>query len=176
MASDSPEPGPPASWLVENLAQLRPGASVLDVACGHGRHALFLAERGFRVHAVDRDHEALAWLRAQAGARALTITTETLDLETTPPPDLGRGRYDVIVVFNYLHRPLFPALRAALAPGGRLVYETFTAGQAERGHPKNPAFLLQPGELRRLVAPLTLLHWREGEAEGRMVASVVASA
>ena len=75
---------------------------------------------------------------------------------------------------HYLHRPLFPPLLAALRPGGVLVYETFTIAQAARGKPTNPDFLLRPGELRDLVGSLELLAWREGEFDGRDVASVVA--
>ena len=80
----------------------------------------------------------------------------------------------MIVVIHYLHRPLFPALRAALRPGGVLVYETFTRAQAARGKPTNPDFLLQPGELRDLVGPLEVLVEREGEFEGKMLSSVIA--
>ena len=82
--------------------------------------------------------------------------------------------FDVIVVVHYLYRPLFPALRAALRPGGLLVYETFTRAQAQRGKPTNPAFLLEPGELRELVAPLDVLAQREGDFEGKMLSSVIA--
>jgi hypothetical protein len=96
-----------------------------------------------------------------------------VDLETDLPPALP-GPCDAVLVFNYLHRPLFPALREVLSPGGRLFYETFTAPQAERGHPKNPDFLLGAGELSQLVAPLAVLRSREGEFDGRFVASVVA--
>jgi tellurite methyltransferase len=147
---------------------------VLDVACGRGRHALLLATAGFQVTAVDRDAEALEWLAVTARSLGLEVTCQLLDLETTPPPDLGNARFDAVLVFNYLHRPLFPALRSALVAGGRLFYETFTVDQAERGHPKNPAFLLRPGELPTLAAPLTVLHAREGEVDGRCVASIVA--
>ena len=82
--------------------------------------------------------------------------------------------YDVIVVVHYLHRPLFPALIEALTPGGLLVYETFTRAQAARGKPTNPDFLLEPGELLDLVRPLEVLASREGDYDGRMVASVIA--
>jgi len=88
--------------------------------------------------------------------------------------DLGAGTHDLVLVFHYLHRPLFPALVRALAPGGLLLYETFTVEQARRGRPKNPDFLLAPGELRRIVTPLVVLREREGEFEGRMVAGVAA--
>jgi len=146
---------------------------VLDVACGRGRHALLLASAGFDVHAIDRDPEAIELLQATAERLHLSLSCEVVDLETDPVPSLP-GPCDAVLVFNYLHRPLMPALRGALAPGGRLFYETFTIQQAERGHPKNPAFLLNPAELSRLVTPLPVIRSREGEFDGRFVASVVA--
>ena len=80
-----------------------------------------------------------------------------------------------MLVFNYLHRPLMPALVDALEPGGVLIYETFTVGQAERGHPRNPAFLLGDGELPRLVAPLEVIRERgKGSVDGKLVSSIVA--
>ena len=103
----------------------------------------------------------------------LAVDAEVVDLETDPPPAIAT-EFDAIVVFNYLHRPLVPALRAALKPGGRIFYETFTTRQAERGHPTNPAFLLRDGELNELMAPLTVLRSREGEFDGRFIASIVA--
>ena len=80
-----------------------------------------------------------------------------------------------MLVFNYLHRPLMPAIVDAVEPGGVLIYETFTAGQAQRGRPTNPAFLLRDGELPALVAPLAVLRAREGDFEGRLVSSIVAA-
>jgi len=164
----------PSSWLIENADLLPRQGSVLDVACGRGRHALWLAGEGLRVRAVDRNPEAIAQLRSEARRLGLAIDTDVLDLETDPPPDLGLACYDAIVVFNYLHRPLMPTLRRALVPGGRLFYETFTVSQAERGHPKNPHFLLRPGELLSLVSPLHVIRHREGEVDDRYAASVVA--
>jgi tellurite methyltransferase len=163
----------PSSWLLEN-ADLLPAARgrALDVACGRGRHALLLAAAGFEVHAVDREPAALASLETGARRLGLPVTVETLDLEAGSPA-LGRD-FALVAVFHYLHRPLFPALVAALAPGGLLLYETFTADQAALGHPKNPDFLLQHGELRRLVAPLEVVREREGLFEGRHVAGVAA--
>jgi hypothetical protein len=104
----------------------------------------------------------------------LTINARLDDLER-PGASLGRERYDVIVVFRYLHRPLFGALRTALRPNGLLVYETFTVDQAARGKPTNPAFLLEHRELPALIAPLQVLREREGDYDGAMVASVVAT-
>jgi SAM-dependent methyltransferase len=139
---------------------------VLDVACGKGRNALFLARSGWSVHAVDRDADALARLDR-------LVTTEVVDLESGTPA-LGHREYGAVIVFNYLHRPLMPAIVEAVAPGGVLIYETFTAGQRARGHPRNPAFLLREGELPTLVAPLDVVRSREGEFDGKLVASLVA--
>jgi SAM-dependent methyltransferase len=174
----------PAAWLVDNLDVIPRGGMVLDVACGSGRHALFLAERGWRVHAVDRDAAALGELGrvGQVGLVGLVgqvgqvgaITTECVDLEDGHAT-LGDGRYDAVIVFNYLHRPLMPAIVGAVRPGGGvLIYETVTVGQAERGRPRNPDFLLRDGELPSLVAPLRVIRAREGDYDGKLVASVVA--
>jgi tellurite methyltransferase len=169
----------PSRWLVDNRDLLpdtrRDGrrARALDVASGRGRHALWLAATGFDTDAVDRDPDATAALLAAAAGRGLSVTARVGDLER-PETDLGEACYDVIVVFRYLHRPLFAALRRALRDGGVLVYETFTTAQAACGKPSNPAFLLEPAELPRLVAPLQVLRAREGRVEGAMVAAVVA--
>jgi rhodanese-related sulfurtransferase len=163
----------PSSWLIENLDLLPRGGRTLDLACGAGRHALLLAAAGFQVRAVDRDNEKIDALRATATRLGLAIRAEVIDLEAADV-DLGRESADLIVGIRYLHRPLFPALVRALAPGGRLLYETFTVDQASRGRPTNPAFLLRKGELRRLVAPLKVLRFREGEYDGGMVSAVVA--
>ena len=165
--------GAPARWLVDHQHLLPTGGSALDVAAGSGRHALWLAQRGFATRAVDRDEAALAVLRAEAARRGVQVDAERVDLEG-PGVRLPASAYDVIVVVHYLHRPLFTALRDALRPGGVLVYETFTRGQAARGKPTNPAFLLEPGELRRLVQPLDVLVEREDDVEGKLLASVIA--
>lgn len=164
----------PSSWLLENAGLLARGGRVLDVACGRGRHALLLAGAGFDVTAIDRDPVAIDRLRTIADRLEFKITTGVIDLETDPPPDLGSRQYDTVLVFNYLHRSLMPALREATSVGGKVFYETFTRRQAERGHPRNPAFLLDDGELPRLMAPFAVLRSREGEIDGRFIASVVA--
>jgi rhodanese-related sulfurtransferase len=164
----------PSPWLLEHADLIPTRARVLDVAAGRGRHALLMAASGFDVTAVDRDGDVLAWLAATAERAGVAITTETRDLETEGEVDLGDGRFDLVLVFNYLHRPLFPAIVKAVAPGGVLFYETFLVGQAERGHPKNPAFLLEPGELALRVAPLAVLRQREGDVDGKLMAAIVA--
>lgn len=163
----------PSPWLLENADLLPRGGAVLDVACGRGRHALLLASAGFKVRGVDRSGEAIERLNDIAQRLRVTVDTAVVDLETEPPPDLGSG-YDAVMVFNYLHRPLMPRLKDALAPGGRIFYETFTAGQAARGHPRNPHFLLRDGELTELMAPFVVLRARAGDVDGRLIASVVA--
>src|SRR5262245_56063388 len=164
---DSPDEGP-APWVLENLDLLPRRGRMLDVACGGGRHALFFASRGWTCRAVDGDAARIEALREAAQRLRLPLQAEVLDLETGPA-DLGRDAYELVLVVHYLHRPLFPALRRALAPGGLLLYETFTTTQAARGKPTNPDFLLEPGELPRLVAPLEVLRQREGDFEGRFV-------
>lgn len=164
----------PAEWLLDNRDLWPHQGLVLDVACGKGRHAILLAQTGLQVRAIDRSAEAIDALRQESETRGLQIDAAVVDLETDPPPSLGQSLYDAVLVVNYLHRPLMPAIRAAVKPGGRIFYETFTTGQAERGHPRNPAFLLRDGELSELMAPLVVVRSREGEFEGRFVASVVA--
>lgn len=113
---------------------------MLDVACGSGRHARLFAELGCIVTAVDRD-PALA---AAFENSSVEFIAADLENETWP---LGDARFDVIVVTHYLHRPLFPQLRAALDQRGLLIYETFSDGNAAFGRPSNPDFLLNPREL-----------------------------
>jgi SAM-dependent methyltransferase len=167
------EAGAPAAWLTEHAELLPRRGTALDVACGRGRHALWLAARGLAVTGIDRDETSLRALVAEAARRGVPVNACRGDLEKDTPP-LAAGAFDVIVVVHYLHRPLFPYLRAALRVGGTLVYETFTRAQARRGKPTNPAFLLDPRELPALVAPLEVLARREGAFDGREVASVIA--
>jgi SAM-dependent methyltransferase len=133
---------------------------VLDVACGYGRHALYFAARGATVIAVDRDAAALAKLSLAPG-----VETRLADLEGEAWP-LGDERFDAIVVSHYLHRPLLPNLRAALAADGVLLYETFALGNEAYGRPANPAFLLRPGELLEFAVapprPLTVVAFEQG--------------
>ena len=163
----------PASWLTGNGDLLPSSGHGLDVACGTGRNALWLAAHGLAMLGIDRDSAAVRVLEDEARRRELPVRARVVDLESGEA-SLGSGAFDLIAVFHYLHRPLFPALLAALRPGGLLVYETFTVEQARRGKPTNPEYLLQAGELRELVRPLEIVREREGDYEGRMVASVIA--
>ena len=127
---------------------------MLDVACGGGRHARLFLALGHPVTALDRDLSGVADLAAAERVRA--------DLEDGSPWPLGERRFAAVVVTNYLHRPLFPALIRALEPGGLLLYETFALGQERYGGPKNPAFLLRPGELLAACAGLAVVAYEHG--------------
>lgn len=146
----------PSRWVRRWAELVRPQATVLDVACGGGRHSRLFAARGCSVDAVDRDATLAAQLADQPRVRFLAA-----DLESQPWPYPGR-RFDVVVVTNYLHRPLWPALRACLAEHALLIYETFAAGNAAFGKPSNPDYLLQPGELLNACAGLHVLAYEDG--------------
>lgn len=137
-------PPPPSPWVERCAKLIPPGGTVLDVACGSGRHTDLLAAAGHRVTAIDRDTSRLV---ARAG-----IDIVEADLEGADPWPLPGRAFDGIVVTNYLHRPLFPVLIDSLSPGGALIYETFAIGNEDLGRPRNPDFLLRDGELLDAVA------------------------
>jgi SAM-dependent methyltransferase len=136
----------PSAWVERFAPLVPPGTTVLDIACGGGRHTRFFLARDHPVVAVDRDLSAMADL---SGTRALELIEA--DLETGAPlPFVGR-EFGGVVVTNYLWRPILADLVAAVAPGGTLLYETFAAGNELVGRPTNPAYLLRPGELLEVV-------------------------
>lgn len=132
--------------------------TVLDVASGKGRNARHFLAAGYRVTAVDRDISALAGLAANPNCEIVAA-----DLESGAPLPFADRRFAAVVVTNYLHRPLLPALIAAVEPGGVFIYETFAAGNARYGHPRNPDYLLRPGELLEAAAGrLRVVAFEEG--------------
>jgi SAM-dependent methyltransferase len=133
---------------------IRPGGTVLDLACGSGRHLRWLASQGFALTGVDRDAAAVDALRA-AGEVIVA------DVENGRWPLPGRC-FDGVVVTNYLWRSLFPAIRASLAGGGVLIYETFADGHQTVGRPSRPDFLLQRGELLRAFGDLRVVAFEDG--------------
>jgi SAM-dependent methyltransferase len=141
----------PSQWVVR-WAPLIERGPVLDVACGAGRHAIFFAERGLEVVAVDRNDQVLP------GA----IHFVKADLEDGSPWPLANQHFAAIVVTNYLHRPLLPTLMGSLDAGGVLIYETFMVGNERYGKPSNPAFLLEPGELLEAFGALTVVAFEQG--------------
>lgn len=164
------EPAEPCPFFREETARLREasrGAPVLDLACGRGRHALAVARWDRSVLALDRDADALRGLRDRARAEGLRVQPLRLDLESGFGIPLQPESCSVILVFRFLFRPLCAAITACLRPGGLLAYETFTRHQLAAGHgPRNPAFLLEPGELPRLFPGLEPLRHEEGWFDG----------
>lgn len=151
-------PDSPSAWLRRFEPLMCRGGAVLDLACGSGRHARYLAGLGHVVDAVDRDARCIADLSAVPGVRPLLA-----DLEGAPWPYPGQS-WDAVVVANYLHRPLLPLLIKALRPRGVLVYETFMIGNERFGRPSNPDFLLRPGELLDMVqGALAVIAFEQGE-------------
>jgi len=135
----------PSSWVRRWAPYIPTAGRVLDLACGSGRHAVYLAALGHPVCAVDIDPTPSAAARATAGIAWLRA-----DLEGAPWPYAGQC-FGGIVVSRYLHRPLLDVLCCSLEPGGVLIYETFSLGQARYGRPRNAAHLLLPGELLEAV-------------------------
>lgn len=136
---------PPSLWVRRFAGLVPPHRRILDLAAGSGRHAMFFNALGNPVTAVDRDVSALAPL---AGPKLEVIEA---DLENGSPWPLDEREFGGVVVTNYLHRPLFEHIAAALAPHGVLIYETFGRGNERFGKPSNPDFLLEPGELLQVA-------------------------
>ena len=157
----------PSPW-VRRFAPLIPaGTTVLDLACGGGRHSRLFAAQGCEVEAVDHDAEALAGLAGVEG-----IHTHCANLEGGPWPYHGRT-FAAIVVTNFLWRPLLPNLIAAVDQGGMLIYETFMVGNEAFGQPSNPAFLLRSGELLDVVrGRLNVIAFEQGQVDGERSAVV----
>lgn len=137
----------PSAWVQRFAPMVPAGGTVLDLACGGGRHLRLFLARGHPVVAVDRDLSGLKDLAGDPRLEAIAA-----DLEDGRPWPLGDRRFAGVVVTKYLHRPLLPAIVAAVAPGGLLIYETFAVGNERFGRPRNPDFLLRPGELLDAVA------------------------
>ncbi|HIP53729.1 MAG TPA: class I SAM-dependent methyltransferase [Chromatiales bacterium] len=152
----------PALALRENAYLLPPEGRVLDLACGLGANALFLAERGLETSAWDLSPVAVERLQARAAKRGINIAAEVRDVVVRPPRPAS---FDVIVVAHFLERGLVPALIDALRPGGLIYYQTFTREAVTDTGPSKPAYRLKVNELLHLFHRLTLRVYRE---EGRL--------
>lgn len=170
-STDSPHSalGPPSPWVARFAPLVRAGGPVLDLACGSGRHLRLFHARNHPVTGLDRDLRGVADLSGTAGVELVEA-----DLENgAPVPLLRDRRFAGIVVTNYLHRPLFPALLDALEPGGLLLYETFALGNARFGRPASPAFLLRNGELLEVArGRLQVVAYEHGEVASPKAAVV----
>jgi SAM-dependent methyltransferase len=144
----------PSPWVQKWSHLAKPQSQVLDLACGAGRHMQYFKSLGHHCTGVDRSAQALA--EAVAFGRVVHA-----DIESDPWPLWGQT-FDVVVVANYLWRPLMPQILASLAPEGVLLYETFALGQEKIGKPSRPDFLLQPGELLQTFAPLRVIAYEDG--------------
>ncbi|OFW61542.1 MAG: SAM-dependent methyltransferase [Actinobacteria bacterium RBG_16_64_13] len=147
---------------------------ILDLACGRGENGLFLAGLNLPVILADRSPEALEVARRSAEDQGVKVEFWGVDLETGRNP-LQEGYYRAILVFHYLYRPFIPYLRKGIREGGILIYETFTSEQPKYGHPHNPDYLLQPGELADWFQDWQIIHYYEGLLEDprRAVAQIV---
>jgi len=148
----------PSDWVRRWGSLVPAGGTVLDLACGHGRHVRWFAALGHRVTGVDRAEDALAGLSGVA-------ETVLADIENSPWPMLEAGQprqFDAVVVTNYLWRPLLQTLADSVAPGGLLIYETFASGNETVGRPSNPDFLLRPGELLAQFADWRVIAFEDG--------------
>ena len=168
----------PAQLLVENvdlfLEDILPGP-VLDLACGSGRNGIYLARMGVEVTCADVSSKALEKARDLAVQHGVEVDLWQVDREQEGVSPLPETAYGAILVFRYLHRPLIPCIKKALRSGGLLIYETFTIDQTRFGKPRNPDFLLRPGELLATFEDWELIHNFEGIKENptRAVAQIV---
>jgi len=166
--------GTPSDWVVRWTPLAAPQGTVLDVACGAGRHMAWFAEQGFRVTGIDRNPAAAT--AANAFGQVVVV-----DIENAAWPLLYKAmplQFDVLVVTNYLWRALFPTLLASVKPGGVLLYETFALGNETVGKPSRPDFLLCPGELLQLCQGFRVVAFEDGfvDAPARFVQRIAAIA
>jgi SAM-dependent methyltransferase len=148
----------PSLWITRFASLITANSTLIDVACGHGRHAKYFASHGVNVVAVDRDESALSSLLGVAN-----ITVEHRDIENNPWP-YAANSFDAVVVCNYLWRPTFDVLLATIKPNGVLIYETFMDGNARFGKPSREDFLLRSNELlERTHGAFRVIAFEEGE-------------
>ena len=153
----------PSAWVKRWSHLVKPRGVVLDVACGYGRHTRWFYELNHSLVAVDKAQAAIESIATTLPASA--CEARVADIENGPWPFTGR-QFDAVVVTNYLWRPLLPTLLASLAPGGVLIYETFTQGNESVGKPSRADFLLRHGELLEICAGLKIVAFEQGFQAG----------
>lgn len=153
------QPASIVKYFVEQFNNLNPSRRALDIACGAGRDAVYLAMQGWQVQALDYSAEAINKLRQLALHNHVSVMAHEVDLEQDDSVlDQFSDGYDLILVVRYLHRPLLSQLQKKLNPGGYLVYQTFSDGCQAFGKPKNPRFILQKDELARQYSSFIIHH------------------
>ena len=152
---------PPSKWVERWSHLVKPHGTVLDVACGQGRHAYYFHQQNYFVTLLDRAQAAIESIAIEAHACEKVVA----DIENGAWPLAGR-QFDAVVVTNYLWRPLMATLMASLIPGGVLIYETFASGNETVGKPSRPDFLLQPGELLDVCKSLRVVAYEDGFTDG----------
>jgi SAM-dependent methyltransferase len=174
MVATTSTPAPLVAQFLPLLRDCVGAKGILDLACGSGRNGLFLARHNLPVVFADINTTALNKVAAELDSLGLSARLWEVDFEEPDQPPLTGKVFDAILVFNYLHRPLIPTIREAVAAGGLLLYETFTTRQASIGRPQNPDYLLQPGELRGWFEDWEILYDFEGAdpAPARFYASL----
>ena len=153
-------------WIQRWSHLITPKATILDVACGYGRHLRWFADRGHSVVGVDRSADAIDSLSDLVALGQVQVVQA--DIETGPWPLMEGARprqFDVVVVTRYLWRPLLATILESLAPAGVLLYETFASGNESVGKPSRPDFLLCPGELLQVCANLHIVAYENGYCE-----------
>ncbi len=151
----------PAAWVQKHSPLIPKSGQVLDLACGRGRHTRYLLQQRFKVLALDRDISGLNDIASDSSLEIMSA-----DLEAGGDSPFKGRRFAGVVVVNYLYRPLFDDLIAALDDGGVLIYQTFMVGNEEFGRPRNPDFLLKENELREVFGgELDVLDFEQGFVE-----------
>lgn len=160
-------------FLVENISLL-PKGRALDIAMGNGRNTIYLAKMGFDAEGIDVSEEAVKTALEKANAAGVNINAYVADIESGNY-GIGENTYEVIICFNYLHRPLMPRLKEGLKAGGMIVYQTYTIDQARFGKPSNKDFLLEYNELLEMFRDFRCLRYYEGIIDNRKaVAGIIA--
>lgn len=171
--------------LTKYLTELKQSTKlgpIMDLACGLGRNGLYLAKQGLPVVFADKNQQALDEIDCTLTGedyQSNRATTWLIDLETEKKPELSLNYYGAIIVYRYLHRPLFNELKASISSGGLVVYETFTRAQKQFGRPKRDEFLLTSGELEQVFSDWQVLHSFEGtvkneQGNSQAIAQIVA--
>lgn len=163
-----------ASPFLEDSISLLPKGRVLDIAMGSGRNTIYLAKMGFDAAGVDISEKAVETALERAKSAGVNIDARVADIEAGDYI-IPKGTYDVIICFNYLHRPLVKQIRGGLKKGGIVVYQTYTVDQLQFGKPSNPDFLLAYNELLKMFRSFRCLRYHEGIIDNqKAVAGIIA--